>query len=125
MNENERIPLTDDMRVSRQQKLDAYGNDGLRVLAVAVRDDMSLPDLFSPLDPSKYAEYEHDLSLVGFVGMRDPPRSEVAQAIRSCMDAGVRVVMITGDNQRTAEAICRQVGLFGPCLLYTSDAADE
>ena len=121
LNENERIPLTDDMRVSLQQKLDAYGNDGLRVLAVAVRDDMSLPDLFSPLDPSKYAEYEHDLSLVGFVGMRDPPRSEVAQAIRSCMDAGVRVVMITGDNQRTAEAICRQVGLFGP----TEDIGDR
>ena len=60
LNENERIPLTDDMRVSLQQKLDAYGNDGLRVLAVAVRADMSLPDLFSPLDPSMYADYEHD-----------------------------------------------------------------
>jgi Ca2+ transporting ATPase len=54
------------------------------------------------------------MTLVAVVTMLDPPRPEVAEAIRRCHDAGIRVVVITGDNAHTAESICRQIGVFSP-----------
>jgi len=63
-------------------------------------------------DLSKYADIESGLTLVGIVGIKDPARPEVADSILSCTDAGIRVIMITGDAKDTAIAIARDVNIF-------------
>lgn len=75
---------------------------GLRVLAFAHRD---LPE------PYDAEHVEEDLVLDALVGLEDPPRPEVPDAIRRCRTAGIRVVMVTGDHPHTAVAIGREIGL--------------
>jgi P-type Ca2+ transporter type 2C len=79
--------------------------DGLRVLAVAVRRWRELP---GPIDP---ATLERDLSLLGFVGLMDPPRDEAREAVTMCGAAGIVAVMITGDHALTARAVARRLGI--------------
>uniref|UniRef100_A0A8D1FG39 P-type Ca(2+) transporter n=1 Tax=Sus scrofa TaxID=9823 RepID=A0A8D1FG39_PIG len=87
------------------------GSDTLRCLALATRDAPPRKEAMQLDDCSKFAQYETDLTFVGCVGMLDPPRPEVASCIARCRQAGIRVVMITGDNKGTAVAICRRLGI--------------
>lgn len=56
-------------------------------------------------------EDESELTLIGIAGMHDPPRKQVPGAIRLCKAAGIRLIVVTGDNKATAQAICSQVVL--------------
>lgn len=79
---------------------------GLRVLAVAARD------LHGAI-PDSADEAERELTLVGIVGLEDPPRSHARDAIAACRHAGMKIAMITGDHPLTARAIAQEVGLLG------------
>lgn len=81
---------------------------GLHVIAVAARD-------ITPETATRKAEeLEKDLTLLGLVGIEDPPRPGVASAISSCRAAGIRIAMVTGDHPATAKEIASEVGLLGP-----------
>ncbi|XP_045078609.1 sarcoplasmic/endoplasmic reticulum calcium ATPase 1-like isoform X2 [Coregonus clupeaformis] len=89
------------------------GRDTLRCLGMATRDSPPKQEDMDLENATKFAEYETGLTFVGCVGMLDPPRKEVIGAIQLCAEAGIRVIMITGDNKGTAVAICRRIGIFG------------
>ena len=110
-------PIDDQTRAKLGDAYETLASQGLRVIALARQ---SLPDATLPQD-------EHDLELLGFVGLIDPPRPEVREAIRGCKAAGIQVVMITGDNPLTANAIANDLELdvahviTGPELEQMSD----
>lgn len=64
-------------------------------------------------DPSRYAALESDLVFLGVAGLQDPPRPEVRAAIHDCHAAGIRLIVITGDNKLTAEVRPRRWGVVG------------
>uniref|UniRef100_A0A4W6DE83 Calcium-transporting ATPase n=1 Tax=Lates calcarifer TaxID=8187 RepID=A0A4W6DE83_LATCA len=110
-----KVPLTPGIKEKLMSVIREYGTgrDTLRCLALATRDNPMSKDKLVLEDSSRFIEYETDLTFVGCVGMLDPPRAEVAASIRLCRLAGIRVIMITGDNKGTAVAICRRIGIFG------------
>ncbi|KAH9661199.1 calcium-transporting ATPase 4 endoplasmic reticulum-type [Citrus sinensis] len=105
------------------QSLQEMSSTALRCLGFAYKDDLREFETYDGdedhpahqllLNPTNYSSIESRLVFVGMVGLRDPPREEVRQAIEDCKAAGIRVMVITGDNKNTAEAICREIGVFG------------
>ncbi|KAG5635220.1 hypothetical protein H0H81_012010 [Sphagnurus paluster] len=109
------IPLTSALRATLIQRTTDYGSNGLRTLAFAYVDVQDInADHYHSDSTTDYARFEQNLTFVSIVGMLDPPRPEVREAVANCKAAGIRVICITGDNKGTAETICRQIGIFGP-----------
>uniref|UniRef100_A0A8C9YG38 Calcium-transporting ATPase n=1 Tax=Sander lucioperca TaxID=283035 RepID=A0A8C9YG38_SANLU len=110
---NSKVPLSKGIKEKIMSVIREYGTgrDTLRCLALATRDSPPKLEDMILSDPLKFAAYESDLTFVGCVGMLDPPRQEVAASIKLCRQAGIRVIMITGDNKGTAVAICRRIGI--------------
>ncbi|TRY70707.1 hypothetical protein TCAL_09675 [Tigriopus californicus] len=111
----EKREMTREIRHKIMERAVAYGTgrDTLRCLALATGDNPVNPKDMDMADATKFVRYEVNLTFVGVVGMLDPPRMEVTPSIQLCREAGIRVIMITGDNKNTAEAICRRIGIFG------------
>ncbi len=99
------VPLTEELRNRISEQNDAMSRSALRVLAVCERElPGSMTDYTNEI-------VETDLTLLGLVGMIDPPRPEVSDAVSQAHSAGIRVIMITGDYGLTAEAIARRIGI--------------
>ncbi|KDN45222.1 Ca-transporting ATPase [Tilletiaria anomala UBC 951] len=109
-----RAQMTPAIRNSLNDKVADYATRGLRCLVLAVAEGVPLDiQAYKSETTAEYARYEQNMTFVGLVGMLDPPRPEVRGAIERCRSAGIRVIVITGDNKNTAETICRQIGVFG------------
>ncbi|MEG2118869.1 MAG: cation-translocating P-type ATPase [Pseudoflavonifractor sp.] len=98
--------LTDGQRRDIGRRNEDMAARALRVLGVAYRDVEMLPRTITP------ETTERELTFVGLVGMIDPPRPEVYQAVAACHRAGIRPVMVTGDHKLTAVAIARALDIF-------------
>ncbi|NCD20361.1 MAG: cation-translocating P-type ATPase [Actinobacteria bacterium] len=107
------VPLDDDVRDSVLAVTHDFASDALRVLAVAVR-----------IDPGP-GTAQDELTLLGLVGMIDPPRPEAREAIATCESAGIRAVMITGDHPATAAAVARELGLLTGGRVVLGSELDE
>ncbi len=97
--------LTDEARRQILEANDGMATQALRVLGLAYRRLEDLPAVRTP------ETLETNLVFLGLVGMIDPPRDEAREAIRSCREAGIRSVMVTGDHKLTAAAVARELGL--------------
>jgi len=95
-------PLTPDRQGAFTNAQTSMAARGLRVLGFAYRTL-----------PSGYVveNADQDLVLTGLVGFEDPPRPEVPEAVRSCQEAGIKIIMVTGDHPQTAVAVAREIGL--------------
>ena len=100
------------------QKAEAIAALGQRVLAFAVR---TVPPEHTVLEQE---DVGGTLTLLGMVGMIDPPRDEAIKAVTECHEAGIRVIMITGDHTKTAAAIGKQIGLKNTEKVYTGSDLD-
>ena len=108
--------LDDARRAALLQRAQAMAADALRVLAVAEKRGATRADA------------EREMTFLGMVGMLDPPRPEAADAVRRCEQAGIRVVMVTGDHPSTAQAVARELGLLRRARVATGaelDALDD
>ena len=96
------VPITDEIKVKYLMIAEEMANDALRVLGVAFKDTDKL------VDPE---DMEKDLTIIGIVGMIDPPRLEVKASIAEAKNAGITSIMITGDHKNTAVAIAKELGI--------------
>eukprot|EP01017_Pseudomicrothorax_dubius_P040984 TRINITY_DN650_c0_g1_i1.p1 TRINITY_DN650_c0_g1~~TRINITY_DN650_c0_g1_i1.p1 ORF type:complete len:1018 (+),score=363.95 TRINITY_DN650_c0_g1_i1:151-3204(+) len=121
LNDGSVISLDEASRKRLEKEVERLASKGLRTLAICEKRDIG--DLSNydgsanhPVrrqleDTTKYAQFEGGANIVGIVAMRDPPRPEVIDSIKKCKDAGISVIMITGDIKETAVAIGQEIGI--------------
>ena len=99
------VPMTEEIKEEVRRKNKEFADKALRLLGAAYREHDQVPENFDA------ENLEKDLTFIGFVGMIDPCRPEVYDAIKECRKAGIRPVMITGDHIDTAVAIGKDLGI--------------
>ncbi|KAL2021253.1 hypothetical protein VTK56DRAFT_7332 [Thermocarpiscus australiensis] len=112
-------PLTDDNRVTIEKLIETYARNSLRTIGIVYRDfDRWPPRPSRRRDAEKdeivFEDVCRDMVFIGMVGIKDPLRPGVREAVKDCQKAGVVVRMVTGDNRLTAEAIARDCGILQP-----------
>ena len=102
---NEHVILDDEKRRVIQRQIDDFAAEGFRVLAMAMR--------MLPNEPKEFTseEVEKDLTFLGLAALFDPPRPMIEAAVSEARNAGIRVIMVTGDHELTAEAIAKRIGI--------------
>lgn len=104
MNDGKIVKLKDKDKEVVKDYCVSMSSKGLRLLGFALKNINMLP--------KEGDEIEEDLTFIGIIGIIDPPREEVKHAIKTCHDAGIRVIMITGDHKLTAQAIAKELGIY-------------
>ncbi len=116
-NDGRLVPLDRNAKRRLESEVDRLGQQGLRVLAVAERNGDR---------PAKLTDENiGDLELIGFIGVSDEARATAAKPLAQLQDAGIRVVMITGDHPSTAEAVASDLGLINSSEVITGPQIDE
>jgi Ca2+-transporting ATPase len=110
------VALTEEKRKEILEQNHDMASSALRVLAMAYRPLTSVPESCTP------EVVEKELTFVGLLGMIDPPRPEVLEAVKLAKGAGLKSVMVTGDYRDTAEAIAKEIGLLTPGGLVLTGA---
>mmetsp|Transcript_25245 Transcript_25245/g.68622 ORF Transcript_25245/g.68622 Transcript_25245/m.68622 type:complete len:1048 (+) Transcript_25245:127-3270(+) len=115
------VPLNATLRKAILKTVEEMAESALRCLALAQKTELGPLSNYNGdpkhpghkvlQDPANYEGVESELTFLGLVGLQDPPRPEVKGAITECRQAGIRVMVITGDNKKTAEAICQKIGV--------------
>ncbi|NSW92199.1 MAG: magnesium-translocating P-type ATPase [Firmicutes bacterium] len=98
------VPLTDDIRKEVKEMVKQLNKEGMRVLAVAQKNNVPHEGVFSVKD-------ESEMVLMGYIGFLDPPKETAASAIKALNEYGVKVKILTGDNEIVTKKICKEVGL--------------
>lgn len=112
-------PLANNLKEHIKTKIQEVSKHAYRCLGFAIKTDLGKEYEYAdekqliPIitDDKKYASFESDAVFLGYVGIKDPPRPNVKKALADCRRAGIRVIMITGDNKDTAVAIGRELAL--------------
>lgn len=114
------LELTEEAKQTFDHKIKEYAKKGLRTLAISMKTQLNeFSDYNGPLhhshklleEPTNYANIERDGIIIGIVAVRDPPRKEVKDSIKKCKEAGISVIMITGDIKETAESIAKDINI--------------
>ena len=108
------LPLEDKVRRLAQEQADRLNQQGMRVIAVAQKTNPAPVGQFSVKD-------ERNMVLLGFLALLDPPKDTSRAAVQALQEHGVAVKILTGDNEKVTQAICRQVGLDADHILLGSD----
>ena len=102
--EHQIMPITKEIKDNIKQIANKMNIDGLRVVAVCQKKNINNIKLFSVKDESQ-------MSLVGFIGFLDPPKSSAKNAVEKLNNAGIRVIVLTGDNAAVTKSICQKVNI--------------
>ncbi len=102
------VTLSEELKTEIREANIEMAGKALRVLATALKEIPELPEKIEP------ATIENNLVFIGMLGMIDPPREEVKDAVEKCRTAGIKPVMITGDHKVTAQAIALDLGIMKP-----------